>query len=120
MQGEYFRQKEAFDQMYGTKASTKPACILDSGGKKTANPQTDQSKQATQTNLGEKEKEKPDLTCQKKGKGKKRKSTDIIEVLEKQNTEFTTKMEEFHRDKMARFDQLLDLYSQEVKRGDKS
>jgi hypothetical protein len=56
----------------------------------------------------------------KKGKGKKRKSTDIIEVLEKQNTEFTTKMEEFHRDKMARFDQLLDLYSQEVKRGDKS
>lgn len=103
--------------MYSTKANTKHACILDSGGRKTANPQTD--KQTTQTNLGEKEKEKPDLTCQKKGKGKKRKSTDIIEVLEKQNTEFTTKMGAFHRDKMARFDKLLDLYSQEVKRGDK-
>jgi hypothetical protein len=31
--------KEAFDQMYGIKANTKHACILDSGGKKTANPQ---------------------------------------------------------------------------------
>jgi hypothetical protein len=41
------------------------------------------------------------------GKGKKRKSTDIIEVLEKQNTEFTTKIGAFHRDKMARFDKLL-------------
>jgi hypothetical protein len=52
--------------------------------------------------LSEKEKEKPDLTCQKKGKGKQRKSTDIIEVLEKQNTEFTTKIGAFHRDKIGK------------------
>lgn len=64
--------------------------------------QSTADKQATQTNLSEKEKEKPDLTCQKKGKGKKRKSTDIIEVLEKQNTEFTTKIGAFHRDKIGK------------------
>lgn len=51
-EAKYFRQKESFDQLYGTKASTKPACILDTFDNKKEKPATDQKEPTNKKNIG--------------------------------------------------------------------
>lgn len=106
-----FRQKNQFDQLYGTKASTKPQFILDSGksisgiqGTATVKTTADEttlsgSKQVTGRQI--------------KGKTK-RKSTEIIDLMERQNTEFHDRMEQHHQAKLSRMDRFLDLYEKDV------
>ncbi|CAG2199016.1 unnamed protein product [Mytilus edulis] len=109
-EAKYFRLKEDFDQQYGTKASSRPAYLLDTIADK------DKNKNAKETNETENPASKVTKGQGEDGKGKKRKSTDVVCLLEKQNTDFMNKMEEFHKDKMNRFDKLLDLYKKDLDR----
>ncbi|XP_076109600.1 uncharacterized protein LOC143078638 [Mytilus galloprovincialis] len=109
-EAKYFRLNESFDQQYGTKASSRPAYLLDTIADK------DKNKNAKETNETENPASKVTTGQGEDGKGKKRKSTDVVCLLEKQNTDFMNKMEEFHKDKMNRFDKLLDLYKKDLDR----
>ncbi|XP_061190308.1 uncharacterized protein LOC133198197 [Saccostrea echinata] len=95
----HFRQKEQFDEMYGTKESTKPTVTLD----------TLEKKAETQ---GPKENKSTEQPRRKKSTVKRR--SDVMEVLERHNKEFNEKMEQMHTDKMARLDRLLNLYEREI------
>ena len=48
----------------------------------------------------------------KKRKIKRR--CDIVDILERQKEEFSEKLENLHKEKMARFDRFLDLYEREI------
>lgn len=115
-EAKYFRQEKAFDQLYGTKASTKPACILNTFDYKEEETTTNKKKTHTDQNKMN-ENKSSDQTCQKnrrKDKKRTRKASGPVETLEKRNTEFTNKLEQLHKHKLAIFDRLLDLYEQEV------
>lgn len=93
----YFRQKEQFDEIYGTRESTKPTITLDTLEK---NPERQGPKQSS---------EQP-----KRNKGTAKRRSDVLEVLERHNKQFNDKMEQMHTDKMARLDRLLNLYEREI------
>lgn len=98
----HFRQKEAFDVMFGTKASTKPSFIVDT------------LKEGENSKCINEEKK-----CSEKGKERiqrpvKRKSQELMDVLKNQHTEFQEKIQEFHGEQMQRMDRMLDLYEREI------
>lgn len=93
----YFRQKEQFDELYGTRESTKSTITLDTLGK---NPERQWTKQSSKQ------------PSRNTGTAKRR--SDMLEVLKRHNTEFNDKMEQIDTDKMARLDRLLNLYEREI------
>ena len=97
-EAKFFRQKDAFDEMFGTKASSKPAFTLDSG-KKGPSTQEDATPSATVSDTSKKESKLKKRKCQK----------DIVEFLEKADKEFKDTMVTFHNEKMQRLDRFLDL-----------
>lgn len=72
----YFRQKEQFDEMYGTKESTRPTVLVDTMNK----PETQgpNSKKTKSTDPPRREKTK--------------RRSDVLEVLERHNKEFNEKL----------------------------
>jgi hypothetical protein len=95
----YFRQKDQFDELYGTKESTRPTVLVDTMDNK---PETQRPKPM---------KNRP-TDPPRREKAKRR--SDVLEVLERHNKEFNDKMEQMHTEKMARLDRLLDLYEREI------
>lgn len=96
-EAKYFRQKKAFDQLYGTKGSTKPACILDTFDTKEEETTTNKKNHTNQNKIDENK--SSDQTCQKnrrKDKKRTRKASGLGETLEKRNTEFTNKLGQLH------------------------
>lgn len=110
----YFRQRDAFDEAYGTRASTKPSLVIDSGSKvklmyaeDTQDAGNNQTHKVTDVaNIKEK--------TSKKKTPIKRKSTELVELIKEQESDFKDRMEQYHRDKMSRMDRLLDLYEREI------
>lgn len=96
-----FKFKAEFDEVYGTKASTRPKCVVDS--RKPLKETLDNEQGCTGKEEGEGQ-----GTSTGKGKGKgKRHQEGYAEMQESLN--------KFHQDKMARMDRLLDLYERDIK-----
>lgn len=106
----YFRLKEEFDLMYGTKQSSKPSFIMDSITGSTCNssesnecPFSDKTK-TTSTNS-----KSPKKKAQKCAK-KRKQAQEILDHLDAKEKEFSEKIEKFHAEKMQRMDRFLDLF----------
>ncbi|KAH3782821.1 hypothetical protein DPMN_160741 [Dreissena polymorpha] len=52
---------------------------------------------------------------EKKGRKRQSESSDMMELIERQNKDFQERMEQHHRKKMRRMDRFLDLYEKDVK-----
>lgn len=98
-EAKYFRHRESFDQQYGTRSSTKPSFIIDS---------TEIDKQESEANVYP-QKQVKEVKEKKVSKTKKRKSTEVIDLIKQQDEEFKSTMQQFHDDKMARYDRLLNI-----------
>ncbi|KAK3084571.1 hypothetical protein FSP39_015637 [Pinctada imbricata] len=113
-EAKYFRQRDAFDEMYGTKASSKPAFTLDSGrpscSRDDNSSDTDPPLPACPSSNIQTKKDQ----ASKGSKGKKRKCQDVIEFLQKSDKDFKETITNFHAEKMQRFDRFLDLLEKKV------
>lgn len=108
-QTKYFRQRDAFDEAYGTRASTKPSFLIDSGSKKIC--------LADKPNAGTSDNVMPTIKVADVVKTKntpKKRSSELIELIKEQEADFKARIEHFHQDKMARMDRLLDLYERDI------
>jgi hypothetical protein len=94
----YFRHKSSFDNLFGNKASTKPASTVDSFG---------EQKEVNDENSND---------IKKKAKSKKRKnaSSEVIDMFNEQYNDFKKEIQDQHKAKMERMDRFLDLYEKEI------
>lgn len=99
-EAKYFRHREAFDQQYGTRSSTKPAFILDSASV------NNEENVVKGNEIAKKPKEQ---VKEKKQQGKKRQYNEVIDLIEKQDERFTERVTKFHEEKMQRYDRFLDI-----------
>lgn len=91
----YFRHKTSFDNMYSTKASTRPKSSIDTDKTQEEESETIQG----QNDSNQKKK------IEKKETKNKRK-LDVIDSMKEQYGDFTQRMEKMHHDKMRRQDRL--------------
>ncbi|XP_062577538.1 spore germination protein 270-11-like [Saccostrea cucullata] len=96
----YFRLKEDFDLMYGTRQSTKPAFTIDSSSSDSIECPTP-SHAETVT------------------KSKSPKKKELLEQLDAKEEEFNDKIEKFHAEKMKRMDRFLDLFEKSIEKNEK-
>jgi len=113
----YFRHKTSFDNMYGTKASTRPTSSIDTDKTHDETDKTQDEPDKTQEEESETIQGQNDSTRKKKiGKKetKNKRKLDVIDSMKEQYGDFTQRMEKMHQDKMRRQDRLLDLYEREL------
>jgi len=101
-----FRQRDAFDEFYGTKASTRHKFTIDSSKQNKDTPDVSDKEDSA----------KKDKTIVKKTSTnpKNRKASQISETMERHHEEFKHTMERFHKEKLDRYDRMLDLYEREI------
>ncbi|XP_060557705.1 uncharacterized protein LOC132718092 [Ruditapes philippinarum] len=100
-EAKFFRQKNDFDQLYGTKASTKPQFLLDSTKSPVEYRDIEKAEMSGDLQPPSVKKEMPARKTKEK-------------MMERQNTEFHERMEQHHQAKMTRMDRFLDLYEKDV------
>lgn len=113
-EAKFFRQKNDFDQLYGTKASTKPQFLLDSTKSPVEYRDIEKAEMSGDLQPPSVKKEIPARKPKESKSRIKRRSTEIVEMMERQNTEFHERMEQHHQAKMTRMDRFLDLYEKDV------
>ena len=101
----YFRHKTTFDMIYGHKASTKPSFSIDTMGKNTDVKEPSDKNESKMKGKG---------TVKGKKAAEKRKSEDMIDILQEQYNDFKDEMKKQHTEKMSRLDRLLDLSEREI------
>lgn len=109
----YFRLKEEFDLMYGTKQSSKPSFTMDSITDCSTPSESSEiplTEQTTARNL-----QSPKKSPMKKLKKCAKKRKHELEILEAREKEFNDKIEKFHAEKMQRMDRFLDLFEKSIK-----
>lgn len=101
-----FGQRDAVDEFYGTKASTRPKFTIDSSKQNKDTPDISDEEDSA----------KKDKTIMKKTSTnpKNRKESQISETMERHHEEFKQTMERFHKEKLDRYDRMLDLYEREI------
>lgn len=98
-----FVHKNAFDEEYGTKASTRPAFVLDTDDDVSAAQSTSNSTCSTSTST---------KTFEKKDRKRK---YDLHSLIEKQHEDFMTKTTKMHEEKIERLDKFLQLMEQSIR-----
>ncbi|XP_062596161.1 uncharacterized protein LOC134257579 [Saccostrea cucullata] len=105
----YFRLKEDFDLMYGTRQSTKPAFTIDSSSSDCIEcPTPSHAKTVTKSKSPKKKLQK----CAKKRK----RTEELLEQLDAKEKDFNDKIEKFHAEKMKRMDRFLDLFEKSIEK----
>lgn len=109
----YFRLKDEFDLMHGTKQSSKPSFTMDSITDCSTPSESSEiplTEQTTARNL-----QSPKKSPMKKLKKCAKKRKHELEILEAREKEFNDKIEKFHAEKMQRMDRFLDLFEKSIK-----
>jgi hypothetical protein len=107
-----WKHSDAFDRVYGNKASTKVSATFDTGRpQKRKIMESDETEENKEDEEGVKHK-KSDQNIKKK----KLPKDSLLQRIEQQNCQLLTQMKDQHKEKMNRMDRMLDLFEASLKK----